>query len=613
MNQRLIVFVLALGLAAPTLTAAAEALAPAASAAPVPRLVGETTAELTAAGCEAVPRENDQRLAAAYALGWQAVVPSDASGGAVIFCPKETAVKLRIDRPGRVAAFEGYVPLNVPTEGRMEAVQKIWALPDPVKSISSVLGTVFAPLFKMIALVGEAIFNFGINMVPELLTIKPFVTNKTVQQVWPIVLGITNLGFMLALVLIGLFTALRLDIGGGVRRLLPRLLLAALLVNFSLVIAGLIVDASRVVMAATIIIFPNEGGLSKLTDNLAIKGQIPVVLTAVKAFFPDGAGQGATEFLHMLVAWVAALAIMVVAFLLIVRYIVIVLLLITSPLAYLFLALPAAGQWARRWWTTFLRYVILGPVILVLLLGAISVQQLDLSGFFPSGADIAKAEAIGILLKFLVMTSAIVLAALAGRQAGILGAAMAINVATRTGRRARGLAYRGTGLYAKGLGKGAYVGSGARRAVRYGRDYARERLKPVRKALKLGEYSAYDKAGKRKKGRVTPGEEAGILKRSQTARAARAAAAGALPGDIPTHPDLAPEKLTSADVYKTLRREDIDRHRKHGSAAREQAVVDRADGVRQMRDESIKQGLADAGLRPSLERALREIDRQDNP
>ena len=106
------------------------------------------------------------------------------------------------------------------------------------------------------------------------MTYDRFRSSGFVQAGWPFVQGLANIGFILALLLIALATVLRLDIGGGVRRLLPRLLIAALLVNFSLLIGSLLIDMSRIVMAAFIFMVGDinpralGAGIIKETDLL---------------------------------------------------------------------------------------------------------------------------------------------------------------------------------------------------------------------------------------------------------------------------------------------------------------------------------------------------------
>src|SRR3989344_8116750 len=62
---------------------------------------------------------------------------------------------------------------------------------------------------------------------------------------WQIILGFTNLGFVLAIIVIAFATILRIE-RYGMKQILSKLVVAALLVNLSLVIAGAIISVSNV-------------------------------------------------------------------------------------------------------------------------------------------------------------------------------------------------------------------------------------------------------------------------------------------------------------------------------------------------------------------------------
>ena len=95
--------------------------------------------------------------------------------------------------------------------------------------------------------------NFLGSMLVTMLSQDKYITNPIVQGTWPFIQGIANLGFIIALLYIAFATTLRLDsVTTSVQRLLPKLLIAALLVNFSLVIGGLLIDVSRVIMAVEV-------------------------------------------------------------------------------------------------------------------------------------------------------------------------------------------------------------------------------------------------------------------------------------------------------------------------------------------------------------------------
>lgn len=466
-----------------------------AAAATPPLLVQETEAQLVTAGCERVKVADAKAMQAAGALDWQAVVSSDATGEALLFCPPSVVGENGLPKgDGQVAGLTAYAAQNANPldnswdEWLQRAVRYMLPGAGLLAEINDAVAFVFWLFFTFLAKVAQWLIYTLSTYIEPLLSLSSFVNNEVVRKAWPVVLGVANMGFLLALVLIALLTTLRLEVGGGVRRLLPRLLIAALLVNFSLVIGGVILDASRIIMALIPPIF--DSSFDSMATMLVLKANMAIIFYNVQqslatGFSLDSAAlsyinpvkgwdQVLATILNAVVAWIIALALAVVIVGLLIRYLMLLLLLIVSPLAYLFVALPGASGLAKRWWTMFMRYVIYGPVVLFILMAALSVDELiDVGGFFDvsnANEEIAiRQRAYWEILGAAVFSAALVAAAMAGRYAGIVGSATAIGIATGTGRRVRGIAYGG----AKGIAKGvaAPVTVPARFAAKEGRRY----------------------------------------------------------------------------------------------------------------------------------------------
>lgn len=467
-----------------------------AAAATPPLLVQETEAQLVAAGCERVELRNNKAMVAAESLDWQAVVPTDATGEALLFCPPQLNKGYGPEGDGRVAGLitpayalpggpisgVGIAKWLYNNAGKIASNSARYASSPLLSTINDVLYWLLLLLFIILTLVAQWLIAILVNILVPLITLSSFVNNEVVRKAWPVVLSVANMGFLLALVLIALLTALRLEVGGGVKRLLPRLLIAALLVNFSLVIGGVILDASRIIMALIPPVFNLR--LTMLPTKLEVKADLANITKSVQDMVSEFATGGSSLIgylspisgwsevlavvLSAVITWIIALSLAVVIFGLLIRYIMLILLLIVSPLAYLFIALPGASGLAKKWWTTFMRYVIYGPVVLFILMAAVGADRLiDASGFF--NVNDTKQAGYQAILKAIVFSAALVAAAMAGRYAGILGAAAAISVATGAGRRVRGMAYGGTKGIAKGVA--APVTVPARFAAREGRKY----------------------------------------------------------------------------------------------------------------------------------------------
>ncbi len=338
---------------------------------------------------------------------------------------------------------------------------------------------------------------FG-SMLTSMIGQGQFVTSNLVQEAWPFVQGIANLGFIIALLFIAFATTLRLDsVGTSVQRLLPKLLIAALLVNFSLVIGGLLIDMSRVVMAAEMQLMSGGTVTSQnfttelLKKTKAVNSQLHNIRSTASA---NSFGAIMTRMTQE-VAFIALLTVAfgIIAINMFVRYIALLILLILSPLAYLALALPQTTGYAKMWWGMFIKWVAYGPIVLFFLMIIIQIQNINIS--LPQDAtnsgDDWKPYFDSIVHFVMIISLFFVANSLSKKSAGV-GSDMAMGFATKTGAWARknpktamilgGAATGGTGLLL-GAGAAAVLGGGQYADKRLGYQEARK----IKKAGKAKE------------------------------------------------------------------------------------------------------------------------------
>jgi hypothetical protein len=247
---------------------------------------------------------------------------------------------------------------------------------------------------------------------------------------------------------------------------------------------------------------------SNLSNIISNKISINTKKTAVENWVRTETGtqwyaDAVVEGISAIMVWVVALSLLVVGFLLLIRTIMLVILLIASPLAYLALAFPGAQGMAKKWWDMFLKYVLYGPIVLLLmLLALVYVPSFSSSGTLGSSQF---AQALGALVEVFAFGVAFVAAAMGGRWAGILGASAALNIAGRTGRRVRGAA-TGTSMFA-GRAATAPVRGAAKGAAETTKGYVSQKGENllVRAGLKRpGE--SFEAKGKRLAGKPVTGK-----------------------------------------------------------------------------------------------------------
>lgn len=184
--------------------------------------------------------------------------------------------------------------------------------------------------------------------------------NPIIQVGWTLLRDLTNMLFIVALVFIGLATALRLR-EYEFQKLLPKLIFIALLINFTPVICGVIVDASNIMMYFFI---SKLSGMELLRSQYAT--QTAIIQGVLKPWFDwESALSSVMQALAMAGAnIISATVLFLFSLIFAVRYVVIWILVITSPIAffsYIFpTTLPVVGGRWTEWWNMFLQWCFIG-------------------------------------------------------------------------------------------------------------------------------------------------------------------------------------------------------------------------------------------------------------
>ncbi len=225
---------------------------------------------------------------------------------------------------------------------------------DPIIIAVGVIISLFA------AAMGKLLI-FLIWIMTEIAQYSDFVNTPTVKMGWLIVRDLCNMFFVLVLLAIAFATILRVE-SYNAKRLLPKLLIMAVLINFSKTICGLIIDFAQIIILTFVAAFADGGGTA-FVDSLKINSYLE---------FSNMSSQmtGASSFdiiLGLIMGTIAILVAMVVVvvlgIILLMRMIMIWVYVILSPLAFLLSSFPGGQSYASRWWSGFIKEVIVGPVL----------------------------------------------------------------------------------------------------------------------------------------------------------------------------------------------------------------------------------------------------------
>ena len=128
--------------------------------------------------------------------------------------------------------------------------------------------------------------------------------------------------------------------------MLPRLFIAAVLVNISFYLCALAVDISNILGASVYSFFQNievsGGGTGGTSTWATVMGPILI------------AGIGVALLVMFVISLPALLAFALVILILIARQAFVILLIVMAPIAFVAYLLPNTEQWFKKWWKAFL-------------------------------------------------------------------------------------------------------------------------------------------------------------------------------------------------------------------------------------------------------------------
>lgn len=229
--------------------------------------------------------------------------------------------------------------------------------------MDNVLGIIIGALAKIVTTFEGFLITVLTKILIGVMSYDGFVNAKAVTVGWTLVRDIANLFFVVILLVIAIATILRYE-SYNVKKLLPKLILMAVLVNFSRTIAGLIIQASQIVMLSFVAAFQANAGA-----NIYRLFHIEQMLNAVNEKRESGTDASVSLSIAVTALVVILLMAVVIIYLffaviiIVVRIVMLWMLLVLSPLAFVLAAFPRGGDYAKEWWKEFIKYCLCGPVL----------------------------------------------------------------------------------------------------------------------------------------------------------------------------------------------------------------------------------------------------------
>ena len=241
------------------------------------------------------------------------------------------------------------------------------------------IGWIICPLSNWLA---DGI-DYMYSALQEFLKTKPLETtnqNSGIYLAWVIMRNISNVAFIVAFLVIIYSQLTSIGISNyGVKKMIPRLVIAAVLVNLSFTFCAVLLDLSNVTGYAFQDAFMGiKNTISTVGENTSTWTWSEVISTALSnGALAVGAGYAVslvltTELLPMLVpaATLAGLTLLLILLIMAARQALIIILIIVSPLAFVCYLLPGTEKWFKKWRDLFLTMLVFFPAFAVVFGGA---------------------------------------------------------------------------------------------------------------------------------------------------------------------------------------------------------------------------------------------------
>ena len=224
--------------------------------------------------------------------------------------------------------------------------------------------------------------DFMYSALQEFLKTKPLETtnqNSGIYLAWVIMRNISNVAFIVAFLVIIYSQLTSVGISNyGVKKMIPRLVIAAVLVNLSFTICAILLDLSNIAGYAFQDAFMGiKNTISTVGENTGVGWTWSEVIMLILSNGAFAAGAAYTislgsELLPLALSAVVGIGLVLLLVLLIMaaRQALIVILIIISPLAFVCYLLPGTEKWFKKWKDLFLTMLVFFPAFSVVFGGA---------------------------------------------------------------------------------------------------------------------------------------------------------------------------------------------------------------------------------------------------
>src|SRR3989344_4763396 len=221
----------------------------------------------------------------------------------------------------------------------------------------------FLWLVSKLLWIAQSIFTYS-------LTISTSFSDKlpVIEVGWKVARDATNIFFIIILLIISIGTILRIPNYGNTKQLLVRLILMAVLINFSLAIGSVVIDFSNVLGIQFLTAIDKDFKVSDvIMQYLSVTEMCKPGLSSSRENFGNLSTYATVVIGNAILMVVLVFVFFVSGIMMFVRLAMLMLLLAVAPIAFVLYILPDTQKYFNKWWDTLLQYSFFFPAYTFLL------------------------------------------------------------------------------------------------------------------------------------------------------------------------------------------------------------------------------------------------------
>lgn len=257
------------------------------------------------------------------------------------------------------------------------------------------VGWIVCPAMGFLANITDSAFNFlANNMLQTNSKLISSDTDSATYKAWKVMRDIANIAFVIAFLIIiySQLSGFGLD-NYGIKKLLPKIIIAAILVNLSYIICQLAVDVSNILGFSLKSLFDNMTVLMKMSDSSTSNNNLLQANALMALLLAGGVSLAFAISIPVIIS--ALFALIVIILMLLARSALIVLLIVISPLAFVAYLLPNTEEYFTKWRKMFTALLLVFPIISVVF-GASGLAANIIKS--TSDDEVGRVMALGIML-----------------------------------------------------------------------------------------------------------------------------------------------------------------------------------------------------------------------